>query len=183
MCRRLSSLKLRSFAKKLVHACYQSALFLSLIGRADAVLGVKVVECGWPDSRWRSRFLVIGCVELHESKIYTKVEDKLFLLNQSPQRAFFESLDSEKLISDNYYFKVAEKSLNDEDFRFWLRTKTELWESFDVDEKDFLPVGILRHKGDFIVEDGAHRLALRSIKGLRFTRVAVSIWSFSSRHS
>jgi hypothetical protein len=78
-----------------------------------------------------------------------------------------------------YYYKVARQILNDENFAFWLRTKTRLWEEFNVDSGEFTPVGILKFNHHLIVEDGAHRLALRSLRGIQNHRVDISVWSFA----
>lgn len=147
--------------------------------KADGKLDVRIMECGWPDSRWKSKFLVIGSLNLHESQIFTKVENKLFSLHGSPQRQLFQNLDHRDDFSNLYYYKVARRTLNDEDFAFWLRTKTHLWEEFNVGSEEFTPVGILKFNQKLIVEDGAHRLALRSLRGLQNHRVAISIWSLA----
>lgn len=147
--------------------------------KADGKLDVRIIECGWPDSRWKSRFLVIGSLQLHESKIFTKVENKLFSLHDSPQRQFFQNLDQREDFSNLYYYKVANHILNDEDFAFWLRTKTHLWEEFNVESEEFTPVGVLEINQNLIVEDGAHRLALRSLRGFQNHRVTISVWSLA----
>jgi hypothetical protein len=155
------------------------ALFFSIFLKARGKFRIRIIECGWPDSRWKSRFLIIGTVNLDENQILTKVDNKLFKLDESPQRQLFKLLDQGKNLNESYYYKVAKRVLNDEDFDFWLRTKTHLWEGFNVDEEAFTPVGILTLNRCLIVEDGAHRLALRSLRGLRSHRVAISIWSFT----
>lgn len=165
--------------KKTSHALLQIALFFSMFLKADGKLDVRIIECGWPDSRWKSRFLVIGSLQLHESQIFTKVENKLFSLHDSPQRQFFQNLDQRENFSNLYYYKVARQSLNDEDFAFWLQTKTQLWEEFDVESEEFTPVGILKFDQKLIVEDGAHRLALRSVRGFQNHRVTISVWSLA----
>jgi hypothetical protein len=165
--------------KKTSHALLQIVLFFSMFLKADGKLDVRIVECGWPDSRWKSRFLVIGSLHLHESQIFTKVENKLFSLQDSPQRQFFQNLDQRGDFSNLYYYKVARQILNDENFAFWLRTKTRLWEEFNVDSGEFTPVGILKFNHHLIVEDGAHRLALRSLRGIQNHRVDISVWSFA----
>jgi hypothetical protein len=147
--------------------------------KADGKLDVRIIECGWPDSRWKSRFLVIGSLQLHESQIFTKVENKLFSLQDSPQRQFFQYLDQGDDSRNLYYYKVARQTLNDEDFAFWLRTKTQLWEEFDVEAGEFTPVGILKFNQNLVVEDGAHRLALRSVRGFQNHRLAISVWSLA----
>ena len=165
--------------KKTSHAFLQIVLFFSMFLKADGKLDVRIIECGWPDSRWKSRFLVIGSLQLHESKIFTKVENKLFSLQDSPQRQLFQNLDQREDISNLYYYKVANHILNDEDFAFWLRTKTHLWEEFNVESEEFTPVGVLQINQNLIVEDGAHRLALRSLRGFQNHRVTISVWSLA----
>jgi hypothetical protein len=157
----------------------QIALFFSMFLKADGKLDVRIIECGWPDSRWTSRFLIIGSLQLHECQIFTKVEDKLFSLHDSPQKQFFQNLDQGDDFSNVYYYKVARQILNDEEFAFWLRTKTLLWKEFNADSEEFTPVGILKFNRHLIVEDGAHRLALRSLSGFQNHRVAISVWSFA----
>lgn len=165
--------------KKTFHALLQIALFFSMFLKADGKIDVRVIECGWPNSRWKSRFVMIGSLHIDERHIFTKVENKLFSLQDSPQRQFFQRLDQREDLSDVHYYKVAKQILNDEDFAFWIRTKTSLWEKFNVEAAEFTPVGILNFNHQLIVEDGAHRLALRSLRGYKSHRVAISVWSLT----
>ena len=137
---------------------------------------LRIVECGWP-GKWSSKFLTIGELSLKETEIFTKVEGRLHSLNDCPQKDFFRTLDQASELRSDPYFQLAETTLSTDDFDFWLESRQNLWKNFQAGDPAFFPIVTMTSKGVFVVEDGAHRLALESLRGKEVFRVRLSLWA------
>lgn len=166
--------------KKVVFAIFQACTFLSEYHKRNGRFDIRIVETGWPNSKWRNRFLIVGHLSIIESEICTKVEGELYPLDKCPQRDYFEKLDRGWSLENDPYYLLAKSSLDVADFEFWLDTRRILWLNSLADEADFTPIATMNAGGKFVVEDGAHRLALRSLRGHISHRVALSLWSFGA---
>lgn len=124
--------------------------------------------------------MILGELILKDSETYTEVDGKMYPLDTCPQRNFFEKLDRNKRLASDPYYLLAKSTLDEADFEFWLETRKNLWTNFIVDTADFTPIATMNLEGKFVVVDGAHRLALRSLRGHPSHRVALSLWAFGA---
>ena len=170
-----------STAKKLIFSLFQLWIFLKLVLQGKGRFGPKVLECGWPGSKWQSKFLIVGSVVIPDSHIYLRVEDRDYLLEESPQRVFFQKLRQGIGVSNDYYFCVAQRLLDEKDLSYWFETKVELASTFSSKTSPFTPIGVCLAKNYFVIEDGAHRLALSSLMGQTAHRLSVSLWNFEGQ--
>lgn len=166
--------------KRLIFATYQAFFFLIEVLRGKAKFKPEIVDTGWPGSPWRSRFFLIGFITAAEGQLFVKVENELYPLGSCPQRDFFLAIRLGQDLTSNYYYSVARSQLNDEALSYWLEKKIELQSSYDYQPWPFSAVVVRVSKKRFVVEDGAHRLALSSLSGARSYRVGVSLWNFKT---
>ena len=164
--------------KRVLFAIGQTHFFLWKLVRGEVKLGVQILRCGWPNSRWESKYLVLGQVKVHESEILLELGGSLFSLRHSPQRDLFLKISSGDEIGSTRYGVHAKKHLSPEDYDFWVRTKLELQDSYNPALEDSVAVVSRRFGKGYVVQDGAHRLALRNLNGQVWEWVWLSIWSF-----
>jgi hypothetical protein len=167
--------------KKVFNSIFQASVFLLGHRKRNGRLELQVIETGWPDSKWRNRFLKVGELCIKENELFTKVEGRLYNLARCPQRDFFEKLDHGKSLDNDQYYLLAKQQLDAADFEFWLETRKSLWLNFSEDDSDFKPIVAMSPSGKFLIEDGAHRLALRSLRGYLSHRVALSLWTLGAQ--
>ena len=137
----------------------------------------RIVECGWPGEKLQ-RFLLIGEIDVPEEEIFTRSCDGLFRINSCPQRELFRKLsEGESLLEDPYY-KWSLQNDDEVAFRSWLNAKHKLFNGFDVTDQSFRPIVVKSSKGVYLLQDGAHRLALQSLRGQTVFTVAISVWAF-----
>ena len=111
-----------------------------------------------------------------EEQILVENWGKIYKLGACPQKEFFRKLDcGEDLQADPYYTESKER-LDEAAFNAWLSVKLELWENFNQDPRDFTPIAIRCSIGQFIVQDGAHRLSLRSLRGYNSHTLGIGLW-------
>jgi hypothetical protein len=162
--------------RKVLFSCFQVLLFTYEIARGQAKLSPEIVEVDWSHSPRRRKFVIIGCLKLTEEQIRIKTGTTLSTISDCPQKKFFADLNAGIQLEDTDYAKLV-RSLNyGVDYDKWFEDKLLLWKTFDPEAREVLPIAVRRGRGDFIVEDGAHRLALLSLKGDKTFRVGVSIW-------
>jgi hypothetical protein len=89
-------------------------------------------------------------------------------------------LDRGEVLSQDSYYLLAKTSLDQAEFSWWEETRRNLWLNFDVDGTDFTPIVTKTAGGVFVVEDGAHRMALKSLCGSSDFRVKISIWTLGA---
>lgn len=163
--------------RKLAFAIIQACRFTFYTLPRGGKFHLRVLECGWPE--WRTKYLVIGTADIRSKDLYLEVLGDFWPLDESPQKWFFKRLeDGEELHQDIYWQKVR-AFLNEEEFENWEARKRHLLQNFDVDLSVELPIAVIKRNGVFIVQDGAHRLALRSLRGRETHTVAISLWPFA----
>lgn len=180
VCLRNNEIRKSPLLKKVVYSIFQAYAFLKEYRKRSGRFDIRVIETGWPNSKWQNKFLIVGHLSLKESDICIKVQGKLYSLDNCPQRDFFEKLDCSRSLENDSYYLLAKSSLEASDFEFWLDTRRILWLNFLADEHDFTPIATMNASGKFVVEDGAHRLALRNLRGHLSHQVALSLWSFGA---
>lgn len=164
--------------KRLLFATYQALVFLIEVLRGRAELKLEVVDTGWPDSRWKSRFLIIGYRDVTQNQIFMRVGGTLYPLESCPQKEFFRSLKLGLELESNYYYSVARRELGEEELTSWIQQKTKLMSDYTSTPWQFSAIVVRKSKDCLIVEDGAHRLALSNLNGTPIHKVGVSLWSW-----
>jgi len=168
--------------KRLIFSFLQAAAFLRKFFQGNGTFSIQVIVGDWPHSKCRRRFLVIGYVNLIESEIIVQIGEKYYQLSQSPQIEFFRNLDEGIKIDETSYYALLQPLFDDaRDLEHSLLDKYRLWEKFEPNCQASTPVVTQSARKCFIVEDGAHRLALQSLRGITSHRVAISIWYFGLR--
>lgn len=115
---------------------------------------------------------------MKDEQVFVKIVDNLYRLNDCPQRDFFKDLDLGATIVESNYYLLVSSLYDDVDFDEMFRDKAKMWKNFDPDLWNTTPVAIRTAKNTYVVEDGAHRLALRSLRGYSLHRVGISLWYF-----
>jgi hypothetical protein len=163
--------------KRTFFAIFQVFTFFLEYFKRNGRFELNIIQTGWPGSKWRNRFLTIGELILPENDLFVSVEGCLYPLSQCPQREFFTRLDQNEGLSQNRYYLLAKTTLDESEFNFWLETRRSLLLTFNDDGADFTPIVTKTARGLFVVQDGAHRLALKSLRGSSEYRVKISIWT------
>jgi len=168
---------LRKFLFSLVQAIFFTVGVF--IGRCR--FGPTVVVGDWPHSEWRATYFILGTTMVAEERIFVENWGKLYRLSACPQKEFFRKLDSgEDIHSDPYYLETKER-LDVATFEAWLRFKLELWQNFKENPREFTPIAVRRSMRQFLVQDGAHRLSLRSLRGNDSHILGIALWESKSR--
>lgn len=168
--------------RKLIFSALQLILFTTESLKGRGKFGPKIIECGWPHSVSRAKFLVVGTVEVHQNEIFCKVLGGRHKLKDAPQRRFFQAIESgQGLTEDPYYLNARLVLGSEEEFQSWLRDKVALAESFKAAPLQFIPIAVRDLRGDYIVEDGAHRLSLQSLLGYETHTLGISLWDFKRK--
>lgn len=162
--------------RKVMFAGFQTLFFVFETARGRGSLSPQVVEVDWSHSYHRRRFGIIGYLQLCDDQILIKTGSEITKIIDCPQRKFFHDLDSGVQLEDTEYFELVRALDYGVDYRQWFDDKVLLWKTFDPSSYEVLPIVVLGKGGKFIVEDGAHRLALMSLRGERKFRVGVSVW-------
>jgi hypothetical protein len=162
--------------KKVLFSAYQVGMFFLDYVNGEAKFRPRIVKFGWPGTPWQGKFLVIGSMQVEETMLFTQVGDLLCNLSECPQRVFFQRLSEGQDLESDFYFSANKRALEESEFSLWLETRRELLEKFDALDSGFSPVVVRSSRKKFIVEDGAHRLSLKSLRGIRTHRVEISVW-------
>ena len=163
--------------KKLAFAFSQILFMAERASRGQASWGIRRVECGWPGSNWQSQHLLIGQVKVRLSDIFVEMGGTVYPLGDSPQTELFRKLDQKIHLEGDPYFEFAKKHLSQDDFDFWLDTKKKLWAEFDSKNEEVFAVAVRAPGSRLLVQDGAHRLALKSLRGESSCTVSISLWA------
>lgn len=163
--------------KKLALAFVQIVFMAERASRGQANWGIRRVECGWPGSNWQSRHLVIGQVKVRLSDISVEMGGGLYPLGDSPQKELFRKLDQKVDLAGDPYFEFAKSHLSQDDFAFWLHTKKKLWSEYDSKNGETFAVAVRAPGSGLLVQDGAHRLALKSLRGELSCSLSISLWT------
>lgn len=169
-----------TIVKRLTFATYQAFFFLIEVLRGKAKLSPQFLNTGWPGSPWRSRFFLIGFFTVAEEQLFVKVENDIYPLASCPQKEFFRTMSLGQDLTNDYYYSMVRTGLDEEGLSYWLEKKIELRSSYEKQPWLFTAVIVRVSKNRFVVEDGAHRLALSNLSGERSYRVGVSLWNFNS---
>jgi hypothetical protein len=151
--------------KKFFFSLFQLMFFTAGVLKGECRFGPTVVVGDWPHSEWRSRFLILGTTIVAEERIFVENWGKIYRLGACPQKEFFRKLDAGEDIHADPYYLESKKRLDADAFQAWLCLKLELWQNFKQDPGDFTPIAVRRSMRQFLVQDGAHRLSLRSLRG------------------
>lgn len=162
--------------RKFLFGLFQISGFLGELLKGRARIRPRRVVCDWPHNEHRRQFLVLGDVRLREDEIFIKIGRDTLPLSQCPQVRFFEQLDEGLEPSETSYFKLVASLDYQVNISEWFQDKKILWSTFSPDSENFSPVAVKTNRKTFIVEDGAHRLALRQLRGYNVHDVAISFW-------
>jgi len=162
--------------RKVIFSGFQLLSFVFEILRGRGSLSPQIMKVDWSDSHHRRRFVIIGTLELLDDQILIKTGNHITGIADSPQRNFFCDLSSGMSPENTDYFKLVRALEYQVDYGKWFSDKVLLWRTFDPNSREVLPIVVRRKDGKFEVEDGAHRLALLSLRGAKKYRVGVSVW-------
>lgn len=170
-----------SSTRRIGFSLVQIAFFAFEFLRKKCRFRPRIVVGDWSYSEQRTKYLIIGTMLVDEEQILVENWGKLYKLGACPQKEFYRKLDcGEDVQADPYYIETKER-LDHTAFEAWLRVKTELWENFNQEPRDFTPIAIRHSIRHFIVQDGAHRLSLRSLRGYNFHVLGIGLWVLNQK--
>ena len=155
----------------------QVAFFARGIVKGTCRFGPRIVMGDWSHSEKRTKYFILGTMVVNEEEILVENWGKIYPLARCPQREFYRKLDCGEHIQADPYYAESMKRLNVAEFEAWLRVKLELWENFKQDPKEFTPIAVRYSKTHFMVQDGAHRLSLRSLSGIDNHELGIGFWN------
>lgn len=159
----------------------QAAFFAFEILRGRCRFRPRIVLGGWPDSEQRTKYLILGTMLVDEEQILVENWGKIYKLEACPQKEFFRKLDCGEDVQADPYYNETKEQLDHTAFEAWLRGKMELWESFSQEPRDFTPIAIRHSIRRFVVQDGAHRLSLRSLRGYKAHTLGIGLWECNQK--
>jgi hypothetical protein len=172
--------KVRRF-RKAVFSLVQVAFFALGIPKGNCRFRPRVVVGDWSHSKRRAKYLIVGTVIVDEDQVFVENWGEIYKLGASPQKEFFRKLEyGEDIHGDPYYIKTKQQ-LDAVAFKAWLHLKLELWENFKPDHRDFTPVAVRQSDRRFLVQDGAHRLSLRSLRGYNSHTLGIGLWDYDQK--
>jgi hypothetical protein len=163
--------------KKVLFLLVQLFFFTLEALKGNCRLRPRVVVGDWPHSKSRVKYFILGTMTVSEDRILVENWGRIYELRACPQKEFFRKLDCGEHIQTDPYFDECAKRLDDTDFTAWLNDRLELWESFNKESREFIPIAIRYSNRQFIVQDGAHRLSLRSLRGHDSHLLGISLWN------
>lgn len=171
---------LTSILKEIGFSIVQLWYFSIELSRGSATFHPEVVEGDWPHSKRRAKFLVLGTIQVKDEDVYTQLWETTYKLSSSPQKEFFRKLDSGLDIETDPYYLSARERLDEDTFDQWLRDRLSLWENYRKDPWEAQAIAVRVSKTGYMVEDGAHRLSLRSLDGFSSHVLRLRLWSFKN---
>jgi hypothetical protein len=167
--------------RKVLFSLSQIIFFTAGILEGKSRFGPRVVVGDWPHSKSPARYLILGTAIIAEDKIFVENWGKLYRLGACPQKEFFRKLNcGEDIRTDPYYIESKER-LDSSEFDAWLHLKLELWRNFNKDPRDFTAIAVRRSMRRFLVQDGAHRLSLSSLRGSDSHVLGIGLWDYQKR--
>lgn len=167
--------------KKFLYSVVQVIIFVIGVLKGKCRFRPMVVEGDWPNSEWRTRYFIVGTTIVAEERILVENWGKIYRLETCPQKEFFRKLDSGEDIRTDSYYLESKARLDDVTFEAWLRSKLELWQDFNESPRKFIPIAVRRSIREFMVQDGAHRLSLRSLRGNHFHTLGIRLWEYKRK--
>ena len=165
--------------KRVLNSIFQVLVFIWAFMTQRAKFRPELVECGWPGSKTQ-KFLTIGTLRLADEQLFTDSCGKRQTVISCPQKELFRKLLSGESIFVDPYFKWSKERDSDFAFQAWLDAKLKLIETFDPSDESFYPIVAKLPSGGYLLQDGAHRLAIKSLAGQREFEVSLGIWAFSN---
>ncbi len=167
--------------RRIVNSVVQATYFTFEILRGKCRFRPRIVVGDWPHSDQRTKYLIFGTMIVDEEQILVENWGKLYKLGACPQKEFFRKLDCGDDVQADPYYNETKERLDDVQFNEWFRNRLELWKNFKQEPTDFIPIGIRYSTNYFVIQDGAHRLSIRSLRGYTFHTLGVKLWSFDQR--
>ena len=167
--------------RKVIFSLAQVAFFTIEIVKGNCRFGPRVVLGDWSHSEWRTKYFILGTMVVDEEQILVENWGKIYKLAVCPQKEFFRKLDCGEDVQADPYYTESMKRLNVVAFEAWLRVKLELWENFNQDPRDFTPIAVRHSMRRFVVQDGAHRLSLRSLRGYNSHTLGIGLWDSNQK--
>jgi hypothetical protein len=167
--------------RRIVNSVVQVTFFTFGILKGNCHFRPRVVVGGWSHSEWRSKYFIIGTMIIDEEQILVENWGDIYKLGACPQKEFFRKLDCGEVVQADPYYTESKERLDDATFNSWFRDRLELWENFNQEPKDFIPIAIRHSNSHFVIQDGAHRLSLRSLRGYNSHTVGIGIWEYNQR--
>jgi len=167
--------------KRIGFSLVQAAFFAFEILRGKGRFRPRIVVGDWPYSEQRTKYLILGTMLVDEEQILVENWGKIYKLGACPQKEFFRKLDCGEDVQADPYYNETKEQLDYTAFEAWLRVKTELWESFNQEPGDFTPIAIRHSIRQFVVQDGAHRLSLRSLRGYNSHRLGIGLVVYNQK--
>lgn len=146
--------------------------------RGRATFRPEIVQGDWSHSKRRAKFLVLGTSRVKDENIDVRLWDTPHKLSNCPQKEFFRKLDRGIDIESDPYYLLARERLDQEAFDAWLGDRLALWKNYRNEPWEAQAIAVRVSKTGYLVEDGAHRLSLRSLDGFSTHALRLRLWSF-----
>jgi len=159
----------------------QVTLFAFEILRGKCRFRPRIVVGDWPHSDQRTKYLILGTMIVDEEQILVENWGKLYKLGACPQKEFFRKLDCGEDVQADPYCTETRERLDEAQFNAWLSLKLELWENFNQEPRYFTPIAVRHSMRRFVVQDGAHRLSLRSLRGYTSHTLGIGLWDSNQK--
>jgi len=159
----------------------QVTFFAFEILRGKCRFRPRIVVGDWPHSEQRTKYLILGTMVVDDEQILVENWGKIYKLGACPQKEYFRKLDCGEDVQADPYWTESKERLDEAQFNAWLRDRLELWENFNREPRDFTPIAIWHSNRHFMIEDGAHRLALRSLRSCNSHTLGIRLWIFNQR--
>jgi hypothetical protein len=167
--------------KRLLLSLYQFGFFVFEVMRGNCRFSPRLVIGDWPHSKSRAKYLILGTItNVGEDHILTEAWGRIYPLKSCPQREFFRKLKDCEQLDTDYYYMTTKENLDSITFEGWLADRTQLWEQFREDSKDFTPIAIRQFNNKFIIQDGAHRISICSLLGQESFELGIGLWKFGN---
>jgi hypothetical protein len=167
--------------KKCINAVKQILQGAMLVPAGRATWCWCQIYGDWLGDPRRRRFLVATIAEIDIHEIWVVLNGQKFPLDCSPQRRFFDQLDSGVDVLQTEYAQLISRVYAPEEYRRILSRQLGLYRQFTEPCSRNLPIVSISTGGRFVVEDGAHRLSLMASRGQKKFRVGVSYWAVIPR--
>jgi hypothetical protein len=167
--------------RKVIFSLVQVAFFTIGILKGNCRFRPRVVMGDWSHSEWRAKYFIIGTMIIDEEQIFVENWGKKYNLGECPQKDFFRKLDCGEVVQADPYYIESKERLDDAAFKTWFRDRLELWENFNQESRDFTPIAIRHSNRHFVIQDGAHRLSLRSLRGYNSHTLGIGLWEYNQK--
>jgi len=121
-------------------------------------------------------------VDLEEAHLVVVFDGEKFPLAHSPHKHFYECLTTKKDPTSTQYFLRTANIYSITERETVLLRQQILHREFQRSDFTNVPVVSIQSNDCFVIEDGAHRLALMASRGCKSFKVGLTYWAKIPRH-